>query len=113
MSLLNHGIKPNLFNRSAMSTSTENQINVFQAPVSFKISFHSSTPVNNNNDRAINAVNVASMLIMLPVIQSSNEMMKIVIIYFSAVDIFPIVANSLLAQFLAFGVSLVLGGYIL
>ncbi|MGX0341953.1 hypothetical protein ACUW9C_001794 [Staphylococcus hominis] len=61
MSLLNHGINPNLFNLSAIRTSTENHTKVFQAPISFKISFHSSIPVNNSNANAINAVKVASM----------------------------------------------------
>jgi di/tricarboxylate transporter len=37
-------------------TSTENQTNVFQAPVSFKISFQSNTPVISNKDNAIKAV---------------------------------------------------------
>ena len=61
MDLLNQGINPSLFNWSAINTNTENHTNVFQAPVSFKMSCHVKTPVNNNNASAIKAVKVASI----------------------------------------------------
>ncbi|CRG03568.1 Uncharacterised protein [Streptococcus pneumoniae] len=96
-----------------MSTSTENQTNVFHAPVSFKISFHVKTPVSNSNANAINAVNVASTWIKLPVTHNANATIKIPVMNFSAMDIGPILANSFSAHCLALGVSFTVGGYIL
>ncbi len=111
MSLLNQGIKPNLFNCSAINTRTENQTSVFHAPVSFKISDHANTPVNNNNAKAINAVSVASTLMKLPNTHKANAMIKIPTITFSAIDICPISSSCSVAHFLALGVSLTVGGY--
>ena len=68
-------------------TSTENHTNVFQAPVSFKISFQFNTPVKSKSDNAINAVSVASIPIKLPVTHSNKAIAKIAIINASAFEI--------------------------
>ena len=83
---------------------------MFQAPLSFKISFQVKTPVINNKESAMKAVKVASIFNVLPKTHNNNAKIKIPIITFSGTVILPIFSNSESAHSLAFGVSFISGG---
>ncbi|CFO37864.1 Uncharacterised protein [Staphylococcus aureus] len=67
----------------------------------------------SNSDSAIKAVKVALIFKVLPRIQSPSAIIKIAIMNFSLLVIIPISVSSFCAHDLAFGVSLISGGYIL
>lgn len=85
-----HGIKPRVVKEPAIITKTENQVRVFQAPVSCKTSVQLRTPTTKSRPKVQKAARLASILVRLPVIQRTRAMMKITAISFSGRVIFPI-----------------------
>src|SRR5699024_5579916 len=112
----NQSINPYEISLPAMNIRIESQIKIFQAPVSFRASCIVNTPVIIKIVTARKATKVASNCGILKKPDKTHktiERMKTDIIIFSGVDIGPIFANFSSAHFLASGVSLISGGYIL
>src|SRR5699024_8144814 len=99
-----------------MKIKIESQIKMFQAPVSCKASSMLNTPVINKSVTAKNATKAelsCGILKNPERTQSKIAKEKTIAMIFSGSNIGPISFNLPSAQFLALGVSLISGGYIL
>ena len=110
ISLANQAIIPYLVNALARLISPPIQIRVSQAPFSATTSFQSiALPISMIPTPSM-ATMVASILVMLPVAQSTSARTKTPLTIFSPRDIGPIFSSSLRAISLASGVLSISGG---